>query len=38
VYSDSDSTFAFQPLRGGRGRDRLVVRFLIICAISAYHH
>ena len=25
-------------IRGRRGRDRMVVRFLTACAISAYHH
>jgi hypothetical protein len=25
-------------LKGRRGRDRMVIKFTTICAISAYHH
>ena len=34
VYSD----VTYLPLRGCRGRDRMVVGFTTTCAISAHHH
>jgi hypothetical protein len=37
-FLKSSTSSKYCPLRGRRGRDRMVVGFAITYAISAYHH